>query len=363
MAVAGDIEALRLHDHPGLGAALGPLAVEPLPLRRRSRRGRPPAARCRGCRPVVRALPRRRRAAHRRVRLGDHRLGVRVHRGRVGRAVRALGTGAPRAGRDGRVARRRRPSAAGLRRTHERLSGRLRAAVGSRARALHRLVDPGRRSADGVAARASRRDRRRSGAARTPRTARRGDDPRGRPPPRVLLERRRTVAAPNSETMVGGGYLRRGHPGAVVGRRRPGRASATVLPVRRARRARRRGARRSHLARSCSTGHWALERCPTSLTETWYGGTVSHGWSSTPTRDLVQRVLGVIAGRAGLHGRARRAGARSPRVGHGRVPTLRGTLEVEVALDHAIVDSPVPIVHGDQRLPAGRHRIDLRSTP
>src|SRR5205085_1538514 len=38
------------------------------------------------------------------------------------------------------------------------------------------------------------------------------------------------------------------------------------------------------IAAQCRDWAWALERCPTSLTETWYGGTVSHGWSATPTR-------------------------------------------------------------------------------
>jgi hypothetical protein len=35
-----------------------------------------------------------------------------------------------------------------------------------------------------------------------------------------------------------------------------------------------------------------LDRCSTSFGETWYGGTTCHGWSSTPTRDLIQSVLG-----------------------------------------------------------------------
>ncbi|MCU0671047.1 MAG: family 78 glycoside hydrolase catalytic domain, partial [Myxococcota bacterium] len=47
---------------------------------------------------------------------------------------------------------------------------------------------------------------------------------------------------------------------------------------------------------------WAalLERCATSWSETWYGGTVSHGWGSTPTRDLVVRTLGITPAEPGF---------------------------------------------------------------
>ena len=63
MAVRRRRRAGRLHDHPGLGAALGPLGAQPLPLRRRPRGDRRAAAGRRGRGALVRALPRRRRAA------------------------------------------------------------------------------------------------------------------------------------------------------------------------------------------------------------------------------------------------------------------------------------------------------------
>jgi hypothetical protein len=86
-----------------------------------------------------------------------------------------------------------------------------------------------------------------------------------------------------------------------------------------------------------------LERSATSWSETWYSGTVSHGWSSTPTRDLVQHVLGVTPAVPGF-GIARVA----PALGHldwarGAVPTPAGLLEVEVTRDRLTVVAPVPV--------------------
>jgi len=47
------------------------------------------------------------------------------------------------------------------------------------------------------------------------------------------------------------------------------------------------------LSRMLLDWQWLLDRCHTSFGETWYGGTTCHGWSSTPTRDAIQRLLGV----------------------------------------------------------------------
>ena len=54
--------------------------------------------------------------------------------------------------------------------------------------------------------------------------------------------------------------------------------------------------------------------------ECWGWGTPVHGWSSTPTRDLIWYVLGRHAGRARLRPRARRPRARSPRLARRRRP-------------------------------------------
>ena len=113
---------------------------------------------------------------------------------------------------------------------------------------------------------------------------------------------------------------------------------------------------------------WAalLVRSDTSWSETWYGGTVSHGWSSTPTRDLTTSVLGIRPEEPGF-GVARVAPRPGPlRTVRGTAPTPAGTLSVEVDDDRAVVDSPVPVVLdlGDRgpdgtprRLPAGRHEV------
>jgi alpha-L-rhamnosidase len=76
--------------------------------------------------------------------------------------------------------------------------------------------------------------------------------------------------------------------------------------------------------------------------ECWCWGTPVHGWSSTPTRDLVWYVLGITPAEPG-YGRVRVA----PRLGRlreaaGAVPTPRGYVEVRVAGSEAEIDSPVP---------------------
>lgn len=98
--------------------------------------------------------------------------------------------------------------------------------------------------------------------------------------------------------------------------------------------------------------------------ECWGWGTPVHGWSSTPTRDLIVHVLGVSPDLPGF-GRVRIA----PRLGElthlaGAAPTPHGPVEVVVSGDEAVVSSPVPIrfvpPSGPARdLPAGRHRLRL----
>ena len=103
-----------------------------------------------------------------------------------------------------------------------------------------------------------------------------------------------------------------------------------------------------------------LERCETSLSETWYGGTTCHGWSATPTRDLSTRTLGVTPAEPGF-GVARVA----PRLGplawaRGAVPTPAGLLRVDVTRERVEIESPVPVVldlGGARRLAPGSHRI------
>jgi hypothetical protein len=102
---------------------------------------------------------------------------------------------------------------------------------------------------------------------------------------------------------------------------------------------------------------WAMKRCSTSWTECWAGGTVSHGWSSTPTRDLVQRVLGITPLEPGFA-----VAAIEPELGGlewacGAAPTPHGLIAVDVRRDVISVGSPVPFVCRGRRYPAGSHTI------
>jgi hypothetical protein len=109
------------------------------------------------------------------------------------------------------------------------------------------------------------------------------------------------------------------------------------------------------IAGLCRDWEALLVRCPTSWSETWFGGTVSHGWSSTPTRDLSTHVLGVAPIEPGF-ARARIA----PRLGglawaRGALPTPRGLLTVEASRERVVVDSPVPFVLDLGRGPSSKH--------
>ena len=99
--------------------------------------------------------------------------------------------------------------------------------------------------------------------------------------------------------------------------------------------------------------------------ECWGWGTPVHGWSSTPTRDLVAYVLGITPDGAGLR-RVRVA----PRPGRlrelaGAVPTPHGLVDVRISGDEATIDSPVPVLvvredGSETQLPAGTHRVTVR---
>jgi hypothetical protein len=111
---------------------------------------------------------------------------------------------------------------------------------------------------------------------------------------------------------------------------------------------------------------WArlLDRCDSSLSETWFGGTHCHGWSATPTRDLVTRTLGLRPAEPGWT-RARVA----PRLGdlswaEAAAPTPFGPLQVRAEPDRVVIDSPVAVevVLGDDAdavlFAAGQHTLD-----
>ncbi|MEU0933789.1 alpha-L-rhamnosidase C-terminal domain-containing protein [Embleya sp. NPDC005971] len=90
---------------------------------------------------------------------------------------------------------------------------------------------------------------------------------------------------------------------------------------------------------------WArlLATGPTAWRETWEGGTYCHGWSATPSRDLLVYTLGVTPAEPGY------ATVRvAPRLGdlswaRGAVPTPHGLVHVHVDGNRVHVESPVPV--------------------
>jgi alpha-L-rhamnosidase len=99
--------------------------------------------------------------------------------------------------------------------------------------------------------------------------------------------------------------------------------------------------------------------------ECWGWGTHVHGWSCTPTRDLIFYTLGVTPAEPG-YTTARIA----PRLGRlhwarGSVPTPHGLITVEVTADSVTVASPVPVVvelpgQPPRTLAVGRHQLPNR---
>jgi alpha-L-rhamnosidase len=98
--------------------------------------------------------------------------------------------------------------------------------------------------------------------------------------------------------------------------------------------------------------------------ECWDFGTHAHGWSCTPTRDMIFYTLGVTPAEPG-YTKARIA----PRLGQlawarGTVPTPHGLITVAASADSVTVDSPVPVVvelagRPPRTLVAGRHELSV----
>ena len=96
--------------------------------------------------------------------------------------------------------------------------------------------------------------------------------------------------------------------------------------------------------------------------EDWNHGTHVHGWSCTPTKDLIFYTLGVTPAEPGY------AVVRiAPRLGdltwaEGRVPSPRGLIHVRAETGKVTIDSPVPVLldlagKTPRQLAAGRHEI------
>jgi alpha-L-rhamnosidase len=96
--------------------------------------------------------------------------------------------------------------------------------------------------------------------------------------------------------------------------------------------------------------------------ECWGWGTHVHGWSCTPTKDMVFYTLGVTPAEPG-YSVARVA----PRLGSlawakGKVPTPNDLITVHATAERVMVDSPVPVIlelegQAPQSLSAGKHEL------
>ncbi|GIK73859.1 MAG: hypothetical protein BroJett021_28470 [Chloroflexota bacterium] len=97
--------------------------------------------------------------------------------------------------------------------------------------------------------------------------------------------------------------------------------------------------------------------------ECWGWGTHVHGWSCTPTRDMVFYTLGVTPAEPGYT-----VARIAPRLGRltwakGSVPTPHGLIHVEVEDQRLTLDSPVPVIvampgKASLHLSAGRHVVE-----
>lgn len=106
-----------------------------------------------------------------------------------------------------------------------------------------------------------------------------------------------------------------------------------------------RAGRADLLVDQCRDWQVFVDAGETSWPENWNGGTRCHGWSSTPTRDLIVHVLGITPAEPGF------ASVRvAPALGglewaKATVPSPHGPITVEARTDGTVeVDSPVPVV-------------------
>ncbi len=113
-----------------------------------------------------------------------------------------------------------------------------------------------------------------------------------------------------------------------------------------------RAGRADLVAELCRDWQVFVDAGETTWPECWGGGTRCHGWSSTPTRDLVVHTLGITPAEPGY------ASVRvDPALGdlewaRATVPTPHGPLSVEARADGTVeIDSPVPVVRGPASRP------------
>jgi hypothetical protein len=109
-----------------------------------------------------------------------------------------------------------------------------------------------------------------------------------------------------------------------------------------------RAGRADLIADACRDWEVFLDAGETTWPECWTGGTHCHGWSSTPTRDLIVHTLGITPASPGYE-----TVRVAPSLGglswaRATVPTPHGPLSVEAHDDGTVeIDSPVPVIRGD----------------
>jgi alpha-L-rhamnosidase len=96
--------------------------------------------------------------------------------------------------------------------------------------------------------------------------------------------------------------------------------------------------------------------------ECWTWGTPVHGWSASPTRDLVAYVLGITPDQPGFTQVRVAPRSRPLHEIAGAVPTPHGLVEVRITGTEAEINSPVPAVDGGHRpgRPGGTTRLRQR---
>ena len=95
----------------------------------------------------------------------------------------------------------------------------------------------------------------------------------------------------------------------------------------------------------CRDWNVFLEAGETTWPECWQGGTRCHGWSSTPTRDLITHVLGIAPAEPGFASVHVHPSLGDLDWARATVPSPHGPITVEAHADGRIdVDSPVPVV-------------------
>lgn len=98
--------------------------------------------------------------------------------------------------------------------------------------------------------------------------------------------------------------------------------------------------------------------------ENWGTGTRVHGWSSTPTKDIVFSLLGITPAKPGYEiARVAPCLAGLEWV-HGSAPTPFGPISVELRDGHIQIDAPIPVLldlegRTEQELSAGKHTLPL----